>query len=643
MQSTQLSVTVPVPEDQTAISEAIKTCQRQFQLLSSSLRSVSATQAANRVANQYDRLTLWAQDVGASDGNLDVLLYRSSSLKSCTLKLLAELLRELTDPALSIDSLIEEVQDIINNLFSLEPALQNPAPLDKLHDEIFDLSPVVTNLHLDQHATTTSTLKVLYEAIRPTSMRPDVDVIAIAGIHGNSSWAWDGRSINAKMPAVWISPLLPETMQNNGIYARLLSGTYDLSSEMVTQYPNLQSIANDFVKAINHMRLPDPDRQLYFIAHGIGGILAKHIIQILVREGLSVNINLKPVSGCMFFGVPRDMNDVSQLQKILGEKYGPRCEQPECYSILGPEHIHDNFMSLVHQYQIPVVSYLEPRDQQIGSNTVYPQLPFVLPSTAIPEHAPLHPYHREISAYFPDEEETVLLLAHQIVIMVEFARQDADFGDNISSFSSMDHLQAGRARREDPFAMLVAYNTAILVNDSLTILGEKWTTTKDLVRDLVDVVTNYDTEDVDLQLYSQDIQSYIVSDGVQAARLLARTTPRGYEWDCAQQVKRYLQKYRTAPSSLKADGVVRPINMIILTGGMPTGSRRDAASLRKYLDEAIFQSSSGMYQVHIQIVSIVAEGDLEGDYWDLFDGADEKASSVANEVRMVHHNRAFLH
>jgi hypothetical protein len=89
-------------------------------------------------SNQYDRMCLWLHDVQAQDGTLDMQLHFSASLRQCLLKLLRELSQTLRIVPLesTIEAMLEDVTDIVDNMISLEPALRSPAPTDRMNGHL---------------------------------------------------------------------------------------------------------------------------------------------------------------------------------------------------------------------------------------------------------------------------------------------------------------------------------------------------------------------------------------------------------------------------------------------------------------------------------------------------------------------------
>ncbi|KAH0536242.1 hypothetical protein FGG08_006864 [Glutinoglossum americanum] len=112
-----------------SIQKHFKACISSFKNVDLGYRDHSVNRTAvAELANQYDRLNLWAHDVKVWD--IERTLTRSSSLRSYTAQLLSELQEGLSSNSSSVEEFVEDIKDIVDCLIGLEPALTDPAPLD---------------------------------------------------------------------------------------------------------------------------------------------------------------------------------------------------------------------------------------------------------------------------------------------------------------------------------------------------------------------------------------------------------------------------------------------------------------------------------------------------------------------------------
>ena len=597
---------------------------------------------ADLLGDFCDRLSLWSQDVGATDGRLDGVLAQSSSLRIHTLNLLVDLTTEISElTSIEDEGAIEEITDIIDSLFHLEPALIDPAPLDRclstqkswgqseavslknrehrctcgqpsfgtmiacddeacvrewFHLECVGLKEVPIgrswycyecktrqsggNSAFESRFHKSDEVKFIGERRRATSKKPDVDIIAVSGVFGLSSWLPTEQLDHEELADTWLATLLPDILEENGIYARILSFRYQIPDWFHDETLNLEVLARKLVKEVSAERMSDPERPLFFLCHSFGGILAKQTVCTLIDEGLSVN-NASPVCGCLFFSVPHNTSSSpdsalgawfrSLIANLRGEVFPVISQFSEPISsdkfakrLRIIAQVNEAYKKQEIQYSITAINYYEPSRHVSESQSIKSEL--------LPPVMDARADHSGVARFSRNQREDILPAIHQIARIVETASAEwrNEIESDFKAFPAVVRQQALlNKQREDPFAMLTGFNTAVLINDCLTMFGTRWSAVVDIVRDLVDVVTNYDTEDVDIQLSNQAFQSFSVRDGMQASRLLLRVQPAGDEWDFESQFERYILKYLKSKSSRLANGELRPVNMIILTGASP--------------------------------------------------------------------------
>lgn len=562
---------------------------------------------ADLIGDFRDRLSLWSQDVGAQDGRLEGLLAQSSSLSTHTSNLLVDLTAQISEiTSIEDEDAIEEINDIIGSLFHLEPALIDPAPLDRCLSsrESWGL-PSAATVASDSYSHKPAGLNLVVERRRATSKKPDVDIVAVSGLFGLSSWLPEGQMYHGELADTWLATLLPDILEENGIYARILSFGCKPPRSDYNEPLSLGVQANELVKQVSTERITEPARPLFFLSHSFGGILAKQAICTLIDEGLSVNTTT-PVCGCLFFSVPHDINDgpdsaldpwfLSLFQSSLKaqlRRWGPQLylgDIPILQRIV--IQVNETYKKKEAQYNIPAINYFEPSCRTLNT------------SELLPGKTNADADHSGVAGFSRDQREYILPAIHWIARIVEAASSEwqHEIESDFKNFPAIVEQHALLKRqRENPFAMLAGYNTAVLINDCLEMLGPKWGGVVDLVRDLVDVITDYDTEDVDIQLSHQAVRSFSVKDGMQASKLLSRVQPAGNEWNLESQLDRYISKYLKSKSSRLVNGNLRPVNMIILTtGAAPRGDSLDMA-LERIADRSESESSLDLRMQFVQL------------------------------------------
>lgn len=610
------------------IKERADLCTAAFRSLPSRLKDDAMMQGEadqrfdTEISNEYDRFQLWAHDVGAWDGTLDDALVSSSSLRGLTVSLLDELHDQLMEPE---GGLLEEMKDIVDNLISLEPALGSPAPLDDLHPK----EPKGGHEMVETRIRT-SGLAITTQNSRFLTGKPDLDIVLVAGFTEASPLMGNPQAEHTPLHLDWLERSLPEILEENGIYSRVLTYNYDLppqfqpSSTGVSQYDFVEfftRITNNLVQELNNARLGDPTRPLFFVGQGQGVTITKQTAVTLIQEGLSVN-NDRPICGCMFLDGSPMVESVANVQSFLGidlfHQLPDKVQAKLLQEALLIQAQTSQFKSLVEQQGIEILTMKINRGDLIMTG-----------SATDPNEDLNHDWTISLDL---SVREAVLPIAHKIASIAGRSISDREEGletgltDGTSSRSA---LIVGN-QSEDPFAMLVAYDTAILVNDSSTTTPSVWSSIIEIVRDCVDIVIAY-RDDVDIQLYKYESTSFSVTEGAKASRILAGVSPAGVSWDLDAQLRRYVRKYIASDFSVLPGGMLRPCNMIILTEQAPD---QDPTSLLNALANLIVQSShlpSGQLRLCVQFVLLGK--DLEADeFFKQFDYIAAMNRSSSQEV-----------
>jgi hypothetical protein len=594
--------------DSRTIEPKLKICIEGLKSLHSKLSAQDKSSAlygyAALFANQYDRICLWAHDVKVWDSVLDKQLRMSSSLRDCIWELLSDLAEQhdVVPSETTIESTLEEVTDIVDNLISLGPALRSPAPLDQFLTKI----PEVLTARLPTSTELSHGIIVATERLRFTNNKADLDIVVVPGpIIKESTWS---AALNS------FTRLLPDVLEENGVHARIMSFGYTLKylSIKLVDDETLDPVVNKLVQDLNKARYGDPERPLFFIGLSLGGILAKGAISTIISEGLIVNIE-RPVCGCMFIAVPHDIERARielWLSTVFGADISPDYAKPLI-------RFNDAFARDALRHKIDVSSFYTANE---NISTIVP-----LPNTEDATSRLMQ------STFIPMDRETILPMAHAIARIAEpFVSIQQEEHELIYS-GQMLSAKSGSRQNEDPFAMLVAYDTAILVNDSSTASAPVWASFVEIVRDCVDIVIGY-RDDIDLQLYTSKRTRFSVTESAKASRILADLKPPGIPWDLAAHLLRYLRGYRSSPSSILPDGSLRPCNLIILTAHAPT---QTVDALLKIISTAVDRPSptvNDSLQLCIQFV-LLGTDDAATAFFDQLDLATRQQTSSARQGR----------
>ena len=600
------------------IKEKTDLCLAAFRGLPATLRSQT------EISNEYDRLQLWVHDTNVWDGTLDEALISSSSLRGLTASLLDELQGQLTDPD---EDFLEEVKDIIDNLVSLEPALGSPAPLDDIKTKELSGSDGTVAIR-----TGASQLTTVAQNSNFLTGKPDLDIVVVTGFaHTSPLMGFTDDRLNA--PHLdWMEKSLPEILEENSIYARMLTYNYDLpphvlgqSTGLIARYDFVEfftNTANSLVQALNSARLSDPARPLFFVSEGQGVFITKQTALTLIKEGLSVSLN-RPICGCMILEDPK-IATIETFKSTLGI-HGPRDFPGSLSSKLMAQDL--TIRSSVHPFE-PLAKQC---DIEIVTIQFQQRGPFT--TISVKESNEVADQSWNVKPGFSDRE-AVLPIAHKIASIVGKSISDRvdDLDASAMKVKLLDSTSGTVNQSEDPFAMLVAYDTAILINDASTAPPSVWASINEIVRDCVDIVIGY-RDDVDIQLCKSESTSFSVTEGAKASRILAGVSPAGVSWDLDAQLRRYIRKYIASDFSILPEGILRPCNLIILTGDAP---EQDPLSFISALSNVVAQSSqlpSGHLRLGVQFV-LLGKNPQASEFFEYLDNI-ATANKSSNDYQQV--------
>ncbi|RDA93811.1 hypothetical protein CP533_6349 [Ophiocordyceps camponoti-saundersi (nom. inval.)] len=168
---------------------------------------------------------------------------------------------------------------------------------------------------------------------------------------------------------------------------------------------------------------------------------------------------------------------------------------------------------------------------------------------------------------------------------------------------------------EDPYHFLYLFDTVFLVDDSSSMCGHRWREVQSALQQLTPVCTSHDDDGIDVYFMNHansedESRGYrCIKDGAQVEALFRSVRPFG-PTPTRSSIENILDPYIEKLSRAADFQDVRPLNLIVLTDGMPgpsTSYLPEPAIVRyaKWLDEAAAPS----YQVGIQFIQVGDDAD----------------------------------
>ncbi|KAG5651580.1 hypothetical protein H0H81_008165 [Sphagnurus paluster] len=153
---------------------------------------------------------------------------------------------------------------------------------------------------------------------------------------------------------------------------------------------------------------------------------------------------------------------------------------------------------------------------------------------------------------------------------------------------------------EDVLLSLARFDTVLLIDDSGSMSGSRWTTAGNALATLATVASRYDADGIDIEFLNSQARGSEMKNAEAVGALFASVTPRGQtplgtRLDAIRRT--YHSRLESQPERTK------PLNLIVITDGAPTdGSATEDAILRSA--RALDARHARTTQLGIQFVQI---------------------------------------
>ncbi|KAL5487981.1 hypothetical protein ACEPAI_6089 [Sanghuangporus weigelae] len=163
--------------------------------------------------------------------------------------------------------------------------------------------------------------------------------------------------------------------------------------------------------------------------------------------------------------------------------------------------------------------------------------------------------------------------------------------------------------REDPLELLKQYDTIFIIDDSVSMVGERWTETREALASLAEVAARYDTEGIDVYFLNARRSARNMRSGESVKRQFDSIEPQGISL-LARRLEELLNDYiseleqaqrEILRGDLNALHRVKPVNYIIITDGVPTD---DPEPVIIQAARRLDRGNLPVYQVGIQFVQV---------------------------------------
>ena len=451
-------------------------------------------------------------------------------------------------------------------------------------------------------------LTCIYSSTKGPHREPTADVVLVHGAYGHPINSFSIHVAASLSEASWARERLPKELEEVGIFPRVMTYGWNASAWYDPQC-EIESAPGDLARALEKTRIKVPARPLILIADGIGGYLVQHLVIDTINFGFSKRNFRNPIEACFFLALPEPFEH-SNLTEILPEDHVALQGYSDRKSI---KHLDarardlsnksEQFSNIRKDWNIKCAYFKE-----AAKNTTRLNASLQDASTA----------NFSLPAKFPEREKSLNLVLSTIrEALIEKPTQP---------------FKARPPNAERTFAKLKGYDTRFLVDDSDSMDGPRWTTTKQVMAHIASIAVKYDRNGVDVRFfnnYCEDEDRLNLDSAEKVMSLFDNLEPEGSTPTADTlhiELNEYIHEY-------KINRHIKGLNLIIITDGEPSPGQDVEGVVVKYA-RILAELDAPPLQVGIQFVQV---GDEKGakDFLDSLDNDLQEKYDLDRDVSLL--------
>ena len=456
-------------------------------------------------------------------------------------------------------------------------------------------------------------LTCIYSSTKGSHREPTADVVLIHGAYGHPINSFSIQVAASLNETAWARKSLPKEFEAIGIFPRVMTYGWNASAWYDPQC-EIESAPGDLARALEKARIKVPARPLIFIGHGIGGFLAQHLVIETINFGFGIPNFRNRIEACFFLALPEPF-EYSNLTKILPEGHVALQGYPDLKSY---KHLDsrardlskksEQFATIRQDWKIKCAYFKE--DSKYTS-----RLNASLHDADLADLSLERETDYAGAAKLPEQEKVLSLVLNAIrETLVEKPTQP---------------FRSRPRNAERTLAKLKGYDTRFLVDDSDSMYGPRWTTTKQVMAHIASIAVRYDRNGVDVRFfnnYLEDKERLNLDSAEKVMSLFDNLEPDGATPTADFldiELNEYIYEY-------KKNRHIKGLNLIVITDGEPSPGQDVEGVVVKYA-RILAQLDAPPLQVGIQFVQV---GDEKGakDFLDSLDNDLQEKHDLDRDV-----------
>ncbi|MCJ1435212.1 hypothetical protein MMC27_004584 [Xylographa pallens] len=421
-------------------------------------------------------------------------------------------------------------------------------------------------------------LTTLHSSNNPLTARPDVDIIVLHDLCGHPWYSFtnpaDVGHGRHGYEENWLRDSLPKLLEENSkrkVYARIMTYGYRPDLWITQSLKSIKEIEEDLLSSLQAQRHSDPTRPLFSVSHGLGGVLAKQLWVDLINGSMIASEDTPLSGGCVFFGVPNQINDSASILLRFSSAYMQGSivvEKDE-----KAQHIANSareFSAIRDDHNLLILCFLETEQ--------YNSIMVVEPESGTFNY-PNHPDPYVLDYKNHSTMTRISASDHRVLEpAVSFLCQSIDNALELQSLRSaepnMSDVSFWRSQLdsevEDKYSILRDYDTVFLVDDSSSMnTARRWELVQRILTVSTEIATHYDPDGIEIRFFNDKRASANnITDPQKAKEIIQQVTPNG-RTPTLRRMSEFLRSYVHSLRANQYNPGFSKLNLIILTDGEP--------------------------------------------------------------------------
>ena len=465
-------------------------------------------------------------------------------------------------------------------------------------------------------------LTCLYSSTKSPNRQPSIDIVLVHGAFGHALNSFASHYTQPVGEFVWPCEALARSLEEAGVYPRIMTFGWDANAWLD---PNKSKphACNDLLEALKQ-RTTGNQMPLFFIGHGVGGFLVKEAVTETINCGFNFQQFENPVKACFFFAVPNRSDGIDDgFPRLLANmrsalQDGVRPQPPLVRAFKGRNSavssLTREFEEIRQEYGVKCLTFNG--TQMTSGCMIVPSKPSTLDdNTDCAFHLALD--YRDVMRLPRDGEHLPKVVDTLVEAICQKLGISSVSGEKTPPEAVLGSLQLSEEQptfvsrpppkrkekeRERVFGKLRSYDTVFLVDDSDSMYGPRWHTTKHVLAKIATIAVLHDRDGVDIRFFNEhldDKDRLHLDSAEKVMNVFSKVEPYG-STPTADVLDRELRDYIF---EYKSNRHKKGLNLIILTDGEPDKGQDVAGVIAKFA-KRLEELEAPLRQVGIQFVQI---------------------------------------